>query len=567
MDEQLKDLGTALDGGRISRREFIQICLGLGVSMSAATLLAGCGPGETPTSAPTAGAPATSVPVVEASPTAAGPLRGGTLRIGKAHDPDTLDPHKSGLIATGEVTCNVFDGLFFVNESLTPLARLADTWDFSADGKIITVRLRQGLKFHDGTACDADAVKSDIERFMDPATAAANLWVMGPLEGVDKIDDTTVALRYTSAFPPLFSSWGGGWPISCIVSPTAVSTYGEDFGTHPVGTGPFRFVSWSPDAGIVLEKNPEYAWAHAGVSNPGVAYLDRLELKTIPEDATRVSALVSGEIDMIAGMDGVPADQAQMLSTTSGINVYSRPATTVVYIFTVTDKEPMGDVRVRKALAHAIDRQKLIDLVMGGNAIPAYSVLASSYGPYYDPSVQDISPAYDPEMARGLLAEAGYADGLTLDFLLIDSPVWRRMAEVIQEDLAQVGVTLNIDAYPLAEWAVKAPEKNHHLVFNYYSYGDPDILYGVFISSSPWALSLPQDTAAMDALLNSAHTEMDPSRRADLMHQIQQIAAQECLWLTLWEPYHLVAYRDNVEGVWVPPDGYMLFQDVSFKAG
>ena len=187
-----------------------------------------------------------------------------------------------------------------------------------------------------------------MERHLADTTASPTSWMLGPIAGTEVIDDMTIAYHYTAPFVPL---WVGlGYSYCAPISKAGVEAHGDAFGRNPIGTGPFKFVRWDPDQGIELVRNDEHNWATPWYSNEGKAYLERVEYVVIPEDATRIAALLSGDVDCISGTDAVPVDKLRQIEATEGYKTYSRPAVGVFFAMMNQKMAPMDDPRVRQAI-------------------------------------------------------------------------------------------------------------------------------------------------------------------------------------------------------------------------
>ncbi len=487
---------------------------------------------------------------------------GGTLRIARGQESDTLDPHKTSLLVAHEIAWQIYDSLIYLDEAGTVYPGLALSWEFSNENKTVTFKLRPGVTFHDGTPFDAAAVKFSVDRHLDPATASPTAWVYGPIEGVEVIDDMTIAYHYSQPFVAL---WVGlSYSYCAPVSPTAVAQHGDAFGRNPVGTGPYKFVSWLPDQGITLERNEAHDWATPFYTNPGAPLLDGATYVVIPEDATRVAALMAGEIDVLSGTDSVPVDKVRQLERTEGIKVYKRPSVGVYYAYINTKIKPLDDVRVRKAINFAVDKQKIIALALDGNGEQAYSPVASAYGTY-NPAVRSIGYDYDLEKAKALMAEAGQEAGCSLDFLVIENPIYRRVAEIIQQDLAQINIQVNIQSYPVGELFALAPNGTSGMTFFYYTWSDADVIYALLKSGQAmsWAF---QDDPELDRMLEEQRGEFDPERRQELLNKIQERAVDEALWLYLYEGVYVAAMREEVQGLTLDAVGFHHLQEMWVEA-
>jgi peptide/nickel transport system substrate-binding protein len=350
------------------------------------------------------------------------------------------------------------------------------------------------------------------------------------------------------------------------ISKAAVEKIGDKFGRNPVGTGPYKFVSWEPDKGITLEKNPEHKEASPYFQNTGEPYLDGAQFLVIPEDATRLSALRSGDIDMIAGSDAVPIDKIQALQKMRKLKVETAPQVGLVYAYLNTTYGPLGDKRVRKAINFAVDKQKMIKLVLGGNAESAYSPVASAYSSVYNPDVRKIGYDYDLEKAKSLMKEAGKESGFKMDFLLLDGPIFRRIGEVVKEDLSKINIDVQLQSLPVAELFAKAPEKTSAMYFFWYTYSDADIVYQMLHAGESICWSFHQH-AELDELIEKQRVEFDAEKRKQMLYRVQEIAVDEAYWLYLYEGKYVAAMREYVNGVWFDPLGFVHLQDMWMAKG
>jgi peptide/nickel transport system substrate-binding protein len=451
----------------------------------------------------------------------------------------------------------IYDSLIYLHEDGTVYPGLATEWAIAEDGLTVTYTLREGVSFHDGTPFNAQAVADTVTRHLDPATASPTASYLGPLTEVRVDDELTATYVYSEPFAPMFV--GLGYSYCAPISIPAVEEFGDEYGRNPVGTGPYKFVEWSADDTIVLEKNPDHDWSTTFYATQQPPQVDRVEFVVIPEDATRLAALESGEVDVVAGTDAVPIDQLRRLEDTPGLTVYTRPMVGVYYAYFNQAIEPLGDVRVRQAIQHAVDLEAIVQLVLDGNGTPATSALASAFGDYKDDLPQY---PYDPDAAMALLEEAGYADGFDLTYLNIAFPVYQRVAEVIQENLAAVNINLTVESYPVGELIANANTGEYGMTFFYYTYSDPDILHLILRTDGPFGWTNHGD-AEFDALLDEQRVIIDPEARRELLHQAQQYINENALVLLLWEGIYAAAMQEAVQGLEIDLVGFIHLQELS----
>jgi peptide/nickel transport system substrate-binding protein len=480
------------------------------------------------------------------------------IKIARGQVSDTLDPQTtSGLLVAHEVMWQIYDSLIYLHEDGTVHPGLATEWSIAEDGLSVTYTLRPDVLFHDGTPFNAQAVADTVARHMDPALASPTVSYLGPLTEVQVVDDLTVTYVYSEPFAPMFV--GLGYSYCAPISMAAVAEYGDEYGRHPVGTGPYKFVEWTADDTIVLEKNPDHTWSTTFYETQQAPIIDRVEFVVIPEDATRLAALVAGEVDVVAGTDAVPIDKLGSLSQEPGIEVYTRPAVGVYYAYFNQAIEPLNDVRVRQAIQHAVDLEALVALVLDGHGAPATSALASAFGAYKDDLPQY---PYDPDRAIELLTEAGYADGFDVTYLNIASPVYQRVAEVLQEYLAEVNINLIVESYPVGELIPKAASGEYGMTFFYYTYSDPDILHLILRTGGPFGWCNHND-AELDGWLDEQRVTLDPDARLQLLHDAQQRVNEQAYVLMLFEGVYAAAMQEQVEGLAIDLVGFLHLQEMS----
>ena len=482
---------------------------------------------------------------------------GGHLRIGRSQDSDTLDPHKTFLLVSHEIMWQIYDSLIYLDASGNVYPGAAESWAFSNDNLTVTFKLRPGLNFHDGTPLNAEAVKFTADRHVAPETASPNAFLLGPLERVEVIDDLTVAYHYTEPFVPL---WVGlSYSYCAPISPTAAKKHGDLYGRNPVGTGPFKFVSWQPDQGIRLERNEEHDWATPWYNNQGKAYLDSVEYVVIPEEATRLAALRSGDIDMISGDEALPLDKVRRLGQTPGLKTFTRLSAGVHFI-NLNNRKAFEDERLRKAVNYAIDREKIIALVMDGQAATAHSPVATSFPQYFEGS-KDLGYPHDPEKARQLVVDAGHGDGIDVVFYTVASEMFRRIAEVVQEDLAKVGINVAIQSFPVAEYIPLAQKGDQDMAMIWYTYSDPDILFNMLGTGTPFNWSFTED-AELDKMLSDQRYIFDAAERKAAWQKVQERYVGMAYSAILYEGKYVAAMREEVQGVTLNVVGFHHLQEI-----
>ncbi|MEU7813986.1 ABC transporter substrate-binding protein [Pseudonocardia sp. NPDC049154] len=369
------------------------------------------------------------------------PDREATLRIAYAGPTQSLDPAKQGLTSSQPSTFLLYDRLTELGNDFVPKPMLAESWQPAPDGSYLELKLRRGATFHDGTPFDAAAVKANLERYktLPGSTVAA---VLTQVQGVDVVDPATVRLRLApgtgASLPVVLASNAGE-----MISPKALAD-GRDLGSAPgdAGSGPYLVTGYRPNEMVTFERAPGTYW------DPRAASPKRIEISYVAAASTRMNALRSGQIDVahVTGAD-VPAAQkiadagqaqATKVQTLVGRALYFRPG-----------DPKFADVRVRQAISHAVDRQAISTQLLAGNATP----LVQPYPPGHwanAPGLEDRM-GHDPELAKRLLAEAG-ATGLSFQLAYTaGSPSFEPIAQVLQSQLAEAGITVTLQPVPGGE--------------------------------------------------------------------------------------------------------------------
>lgn len=503
--------------------------------------------------------------------------QGKSLVFARGGDSVSLDPAD---VTDGEslnVTINIFDTLIDYKEGNTDLQpALAESWEPSDDGLTWTFHLKQGVKFHDGTDFNADAVVFNFNRWMDKENPYHTGdfpyygYMFGGYKGdeghvikdVVAKDENTVVVHLNTPLGPFLNNLAMS-PFA-IASPTAVKKYGENFGENPVGTGPFVFKEWARNDKIVLEKNPNYY-------KKGYPLLDELIFKSIPDNSARFIALQSGDIDM---MDGVNPDDVTTARTNDALQVWLRPSMNVGYLAFNTQKAPFDDVRVRRALNMAVNKQALIDAFYNGLAEPAKNPLPPSLWGYND-DVKDYG--YNLDKAKELLKEAGYENGFTTDFWYMPVPrpyipQGKKIAEAMQSDFEKIGVRTNLVTEEWATYLEKTGVGDHTMALLGWTgdNGDPDNFIYVLLdkdnAQGPDAgnIAFYKNDELHDILIK-AQQSADKAERTELYKQAQEIIHNDAPWIPLVHSTPPLVGKKNIKGFNPHPTGSDKFTKVHFE--
>jgi peptide/nickel transport system substrate-binding protein len=493
--------------------------------------------------------------------------QGGTLVWARYGDADSLDPHRATSTLSMQVWDQIYDKLLAFDDEGRPQPHIAKSWDISDDGLEYTFHLQDGVLCHDGTPFDANDVKFTIDRALgENPSLTKTSW--GPIEEVTVVDPLTVKVQMSSrfgAFIPFLAD-----SFSSMICDSEANQ-GEDFGTSvAIGSGPFKLVEWVKGDTITLERNPDYRNFGKPVENDGPPHIDRLVLKAVPEPQTRFAGLRTGEIQIAEP----PFDDVQAIKDEGELDIVVADNTgqNVFWEFTIS-RPPFDDIRARKAVAHATDPQLAIDIIYQGLNQREWCPIARGVFGNDQEFCKQYGYPYDPEKAKELLAELGYGPDNPLETTMF---VWtggnrHKLAEIFQNQLAQVGVDVDIEIMDIGTMNAKVKAQNEQTeggpgTFDMmtWSWYDPDILYQLW--HSPGAYSGFQ-TPELDAMLEKTRTTIDEEERLKAVQDVIKYLMENAVHIGLYTPgwEWVFAVRPEVEGFKVGAFLHPLFLDVTLK--
>lgn len=508
-------------------------------------------PGPTTTAAqPGATTEPTAEPTETTSPPAGGPVQGGDLVFGRSHDNSSLDPVEIVDTATIYVLDHIFETLFRTSDDgLSAEPWLASGYSVSDDGLSWTINLREDVLFSDGSPMTSADVKFSVER------AAADSpfgYLLSPIETIDTPDDHTVVFNNRFPWGPFLADLSL-WAAGIMPADFGGLSY-EEFFENPIGTGPFMFDEWQTGSFIRLVRNPNY-WQE------GKPYLDSVTWRQVPNDNTRLLQLQDGEAHIVSE---VPLNLMESLDQEDGIEASSFPATTTMWVSFNTTVEPFDDVHVRRAIAHAIDSEGIAAATLFGLGGPACSVISPQV-PYHDPNTPCLT--FDLDAARAELAQSSVPDGFSAEYLVGDRSPDLPIAEIIQDQLAQIGIdvtlrvvdpgvhyaTLSSFDYDFAYtgWTMDIPDPDQKIAFMF------DLEEGGGDS-----YSTGYDNPEMTELVRAGQQAIDPEERQEIYSQIQALAASEVPFIPLIVQDLPFAWSSDVQGFRVNPVGKRNLENV-----
>jgi peptide/nickel transport system substrate-binding protein len=505
------------------------------------------------------------------------PQKGGTLVMVVQPEPPTLASYQSTSGPVGQVATKVFEGLLEYDFNLKPMPSLAQSWTVSPDGKTVTFKLQPNVKFHDGkpfTSSDVQFSVMDVLKKVHPRGANT----FRAVTEVATPDPLTAVFKLSEPAPYMMMA------LSSYESPMLPKhVYGSgDIAAHPsankpVGTGPFKFVEWQKGQFMRFDRNPDYR-------KPGLPHLDRIVARFIADAGTRSAAMETQEVHM-GGFNAIPPVDVKRLQALPHIATtykgYEMQAPIVQLDFNTT-KPPFDDVRVRQAVAYAIDRQFVIDNVWFGFGKPATGPISSNFkanGLYTD-QVKDYNVKNGVEIANKLLDEAGKKrgpDGVRFEIVHDVTPYgdeWRRFGEYVQQQLAKIGIKASLRYEDVPAWLRRVYTNYDFQLTNNWiqTLADPSIgvhrLYHsasikpgtVFVNDSRWT------TPETDELMNKANVESDPKKRAALYHELQKRVVEASPLVFVHELNFVTVHNKKVNNFPVSPLGLYSAMDTVWLA-
>lgn len=462
-----------------------------------------------------------------------------SIVIGLQQEPTSLDPTADATASIdGMLVQNVYESLTSVNEAGEVLPQLAESWEVSDDGLTYTFTLVSGATYHDGTAFDAEDVKFSFDRAMAEDSVNPSKGLFKSIESVSVVDPETVEIRLSQKDAFFLFNMAQG--DASIVAPESVETNN----TTPVGTGPFKYDSWTRGDKLVLAKNPDHRAA-------GSVALDRVEFKFISDAAAASAALLSEEIDAFPGF---PAPELlPQFEADPRFDVVVGSTEGEVILAMNNAKPPFDDIRVRQAINHAIDRDEIIDGAMYGQAVPI-----GSFYPPHGPAYVDLTGAYphDTDKARAMFEEAGVA-GSTMTLRVPPFPYATRSAEIIQAQLAEAGIEAKLENVEWGFWIDEIYRKQNYDM-TIIAHTSPNDL-GNFARGPDYFYAY--DDAAYNDLWDRISSETDTDTRNALLREAQEYLTGQAVHGFLFQLPQLGVYKTGVEGFW--PSRAVLFQPLA----
>ncbi len=449
------------------------------------------------------------------------------LVVGVVLEPPNLDPTAGAAAAIDEIVyANVFEGLTQIGSGGEVQPGLAESWEVSEDGKVYTFKLHEGVKFHDGTAFDAEDVKFSLDRARGADSTNAQKPLFEAIDTVEVVDPTTV--KVTLKQPQGSFLYNMGWGDAVIVAPESAEGNKE----NPVGTGPFKFDNWAKGSSITIVKNPDY-WGDP-------AALEKAEFRIIPDAAAAIPALLSGDVQAFPNMpagDALPQIQSDprfevVVGATEGETILS----------TNNGKEPFNNLKVRQAIAHALDRQAIIDAGSAGLGVPIGSHFSPANAAYVD-----LTGTYPHDIAKAkeLLKEAGFENGFKATLKLPPPAYARDGGQVIASQLREIGIDLEIIPVEWAQWLDQVfKEKDYDL--SIVSHTEPNDI-GIYARDDYY---FDYHNPEFNKVIAELDVTADQEKRNELYKQAQKILADDAVNGFLFELPKIGVWDAKLQGMW-----------------
>ena len=490
-------------------------------------------------------------------------LAAGNAVLAIYQQPETLDPYNTNTTITTAVTKSFYEGLFAFDKDMKLKNVLAESYDVSKDGLVYTFKLRQGVKFHDGTDFNAAAAKATLDRAMDPANRLLRANQFNRVAKVEAVAPQTLRITLKEPFGPFINTLAHA--SAAMISPTALAKWGsKDIAFHPVGTGPFEFVEWKQTEAIVGKK-------YAGYWKQGYPKVDQVTWKPVIENNTRAAMLQTGEADFAFTL---PYEQIATLKKSDKLEVVSAPSIIQRFLTFNTLQKPFDNPKVREAIGYAINKDALAKVAFNGYAFPAQGFVPQ--GVEYAVKMQPI--AYNVQKAKELLKEAGFPNGF-------ESVLWshynnttsQKVIQFLQQQLQQVGIKVTVEALEpgkrvelVDSWPdPKTSKLRMHYVGWSSSTGEADWALRPLFSTESWAPKLANyafySNPVFDESIAKALVTNDTTERAALYKTAQEQLAKDLPRIPLVTEDVLYAHAKRLSGVYVMPDGNINSDEIALK--
>ncbi|GAA0471428.1 MULTISPECIES: glutathione ABC transporter substrate-binding protein GsiB [Tatumella] len=473
----------------------------------------------------------------------------------------TMDPYDANDTLSQSVAKSFYQGLFGFDKNMKLENVLAESYTVSKDGLTYTFKLRPAVKFQDGTDFTAEAVKVNLDRASNPDSHLKRYNLFKNIAHTDVVDPLTVKVTLKQPFSAFINNLAH--PSAVMISPAALKKYGKDIGFHPVGTGPYQFVSWNQTDDMKVKKWDGY-W------KKGYPKLDEITWRPVVDNNTRAAMLQTGEATLAFP---IPYEQAPLLKKDNKLDVVTWPSIMQRYISMNVTQKPFSNPKVREALNYAINRQALVKVAFSGYATPATGIVppAIAYARTFP------EPVYDPAKARELLKEAGYPNGFSTTLWSSHNyTTAQKVLQFVQQQLAQVGVKVQVLAMDAGQRAAQVEDKGQKEsgVRMFYtgwsaSTGEADWALTPLFATASWPPAIFNtafySNPQVDKDLADALKTTDDAQKTALYQDAQNLIWKDQPWIPLVVEKLVSANNKNLTGFYIMPDTSFNFDDADLK--
>ncbi|WP_432663173.1 glutathione ABC transporter substrate-binding protein [Wukongibacter baidiensis] len=478
------------------------------------------------------------------------PVVKDTLVVAQGADAKSLDPHATNDQPSSRVSKQIYNTLVQSTVDMELVPGLAESWN-QVDDTTWEFKIREGVKFHNGEELKASDVKFSIDRMLASKKVAH---IVEAIESVEVADDYKVIIKTAEPFGPLLAHLSH--TATSIVNEKAVTEAGENYGQNPVGTGPFKFVSWDAGDKITLERFDDYY--------KGAANVKTVVFRNITEGTNRTIGLETGELDIAYEIEPIDKDR---VANHEKLQLIEGPSLSMNYIGMNTQKEPFNNVKVRQAINLAINADDIISAVLNGAGQKANSPI----GPRVFAHNDAIEPyGFDVEKAKELLKEAGHENGFKTTIWTNDNPIRMQIAQIAQAQLKEIGIDVTIEPLEWGSYLERTAKGEHDMfILGWVTVtADPDYgLYALYNSSQHGGAGNRTyfTNAEVDKLLQEGRTAIDPEKRAEAYKKAQEIIVSEAPDVMLYYQTQNVGASKTVKGFELHPAGHHSIYEVSFE--
>jgi len=464
-----------------------------------------------------------------------------------------LSPILTNDSASSNINVQIYETLFEHDAKtfeIKPL--LAESYE-TPDESTWVIKLKQGIKFHDGTDFNAAAVKFTFDRILDPKVAAPRASILEAVESIETPDEYTVVLK--TKYPNGIMLAALAHSNTAIVSPAAVEKYG-DLMSNPVGTGPYKFEERVPGDHTTLVKNTDY-WQ-------GEPTLDKITFKVVPEVSTAISMLETGEVDFI---DRIPAEHLARINNSPDLETIVKPGTSTYYFGFNHKVKPLDDLKVRQAMAYAIDEKAFVGTLEGLGVQSDGVIGPMLFG--YDKSIEGKGYEHNVEKAKELLAEAGYPNGFDITLTTPNRSEYMKMSEILQAQLKEVGVNVDLNVMEWGAYLASIKKTEQELFVSGWSNVTGDGSELVYPNLHPDNIGSRNNSNYANQeiadLITKSRTTVDQDERKVILQEVNEKLVQDVAWVPMYHGVASIAHRKNVKGLDILANGQFFLNGVTVE--